>query len=56
MILYKVVNSEGDKDDPSFNAFSMPRGRGPPTLATVKQYVGYEYDTYERLSFPCLGL
>jgi hypothetical protein len=37
LVLYKVANSECDKDD-LFNAFSVPRD-GPKglTLATVKQ-------------------
>lgn len=37
LVLYKVVNGESDKDDPMFNAFSMPRTGKGPTLATVKQ-------------------
>jgi len=39
-VLYKIVNSEADHDDPHFNAFEMPKGPGRgPTLASVKQYV-----------------
>lgn len=34
-VLYKVINSESDADDPCFNAFTLTGGR--PTLATVKQ-------------------
>jgi len=37
LVLYKVVNSDTDKDDTLFNAFPMPRGQRGPTLATVKQ-------------------
>jgi hypothetical protein len=37
IILYKVVNTEADNEDPLFNAFPMPRGAKGPTLATVKQ-------------------
>lgn len=38
LVLYKVMNAESDKDDPLFNAFSVPRS-GPKglTLASVKQ-------------------
>jgi hypothetical protein len=36
-VLYKVINTESDRDDELFNAFAMPRGSKGPTLATVKQ-------------------
>ena len=36
LVLYTIVNSESDKDDPLFNAFHMPRGSGT-TLKTVKE-------------------
>jgi len=37
-VLYKIVNSDCDRDDPHFNAFEISRGNGRgPTLATVKQ-------------------
>jgi len=37
-VLYKVVNSESDENDPLFNCFSMPRGSKGPTLGTVKRH------------------
>mmetsp|Transcript_1234 Transcript_1234/g.3475 ORF Transcript_1234/g.3475 Transcript_1234/m.3475 type:complete len:483 (+) Transcript_1234:64-1512(+) len=37
IVLYRIVNSESDSSDPLFNAFSMPRPKKGPTLATVKQ-------------------
>jgi hypothetical protein len=38
--LYKIINTDGDSHDDSFNAFAMPRpgGKGP-TLGVVKKYV-----------------
>jgi hypothetical protein len=36
LVLYKVVNSEGDQGG-LFNAFPIPRTARGPTLATVKQ-------------------
>jgi len=36
LILYKIVNSDSDKDDPNFNAFQMPRGSAT-TLKSVKE-------------------
>jgi len=39
-VLYKIVNSESDSDDPFYNAFTMPRseaGSKGPTLASVKR-------------------
>ena len=38
LVLYKVANSDSDRDDSCFNAFQLTRGR-PPTLALVKEYV-----------------
>jgi len=40
-VLYKIVNSSSDKDDGLFNAFTMPLGGKPLTLASVKQYVDW---------------
>jgi hypothetical protein len=35
-VLYKVTNSDTDKEEGLYNAFQMPQGNGL-TLATVKQ-------------------
>ncbi|KAL7574799.1 hypothetical protein ACA910_010644 [Epithemia clementina (nom. ined.)] len=38
LVLYKIVNSDGDGEDNLFNAFPMPRDPKGPTLASVKQH------------------
>lgn len=35
-VLYKVINSDSDRNGSGFNAFQMPAGKGL-TLAGVKQ-------------------
>lgn len=38
LVLYKIYNTDCDKQDDSFNAFSMPRpGSKGPTLQLIKQ-------------------
>ena len=37
-VLYRITNSDSDKDDTCFNAFPLPRG-AKPSLSVVKKYV-----------------
>jgi len=38
LVLYRIINSDSDASDPSFNCFQMPYGSSGPTLSSVKQH------------------